>query len=617
MLLVPALAGAALVYARLGWVAFAASACSRSPPSPGTASAPTAAARSCSRPGSRSSRSCSPAAGRRALVAAVAGVARPRARAHRARRGDGRVEPRHARPRRRPGRPRRRPRRPGRALLGAGDVLVWRRRSRPLALLLVFALPRRPHAPPAGAAGRAGRPALARRRASASRSSSTTPPTDVLLVGIDRLRRRGGRYASRPMARARSRSSSPSVALVFVAGCGGAARSASPAPETVVGTHPGPPTETGGGTESGGAAEGDPTAGKEVFASAGCGSCHTLSDAGATGTVGPNLDDSSVDVAAAVTAGHERRRRDASVQRLAERAADRRRGRVRRRRARQLSVPAAGLPARGRRLRVRPRPHADLGGRRAAPAHAGRDRAGRAPAGSACSSSPGRMFRSVRPYLEQAGHRRSGRLLPGRRRRRPGDRASSSATSRSRSSSRERSIATLRDGGLPRQLLRRRRALRRRGDARGRALRRLPAASPSTPSATSSAWLSEPPTKLVAIDEPDVLDGLEARMKERFAGRLYISKSLPYFLEFASPDVTKGSGLAFLAERLGFTRRAHGRLRGRRERRRAARVGRLRRRGRERPRARARGRRLGLPLGGRGGRRPGDRVLPGVLDSRA
>jgi Cof subfamily protein (haloacid dehalogenase superfamily) len=65
-------------------------------------------------------------------------------------------------------------------------------------------------------------------------------------------------------------------------------------------------------------------------------------------------------------------------------------------------------------------------------------------------------------------------------------------------------------------------------------------------------WLSEPPTKLVAIDEPDVLDGLEARMKERFAGRLYIAKSLPYFLEFASPDVTKGSGLAFLAEHLGF-----------------------------------------------------------------
>jgi mono/diheme cytochrome c family protein len=31
-------------------------------------------------------------------------------------------------------------------------------------------------------------------------------------------------------------------------------------------------------------------AGKQVFASAGCGGCHTLKDAGTTGTVGPNLD---------------------------------------------------------------------------------------------------------------------------------------------------------------------------------------------------------------------------------------------------------------------------------------------------------------------------------------
>ena len=31
-------------------------------------------------------------------------------------------------------------------------------------------------------------------------------------------------------------------------------------------------------------------AGKQVFASAGCGGCHTLKDAGATGNVGPNLD---------------------------------------------------------------------------------------------------------------------------------------------------------------------------------------------------------------------------------------------------------------------------------------------------------------------------------------
>jgi len=38
-------------------------------------------------------------------------------------------------------------------------------------------------------------------------------------------------------------------------------------------------------------AAGDATAGKQVFESAGCTSCHTLADAGSSGTVGPNLDD--------------------------------------------------------------------------------------------------------------------------------------------------------------------------------------------------------------------------------------------------------------------------------------------------------------------------------------
>ena len=68
------------------------------------------------------------------------------------------------------------------------------------------------------------------------------------------------------------------------------------------------------------------------------------------------------------------------------------------------------------------------------------------------------------------------------------------------------------------------------------------------------AWLDKPPTKLVSVGDPLELDDLEVRMKERFDGRLYISKSLPHFLEFAHPDVTKGSGLEFLAGLLGFTR---------------------------------------------------------------
>ena len=45
-------------------------------------------------------------------------------------------------------------------------------------------------------------------------------------------------------------------------------------------------TETAGGGESDLVAQG-----KSVFEQAGCGSCHTLKDAGGSGTVGPNLDD--------------------------------------------------------------------------------------------------------------------------------------------------------------------------------------------------------------------------------------------------------------------------------------------------------------------------------------
>ena len=67
------------------------------------------------------------------------------------------------------------------------------------------------------------------------------------------------------------------------------------------------------------------------------------------------------------------------------------------------------------------------------------------------------------------------------------------------------------------------------------------------------AWLTEPPTKLVLVGDPSALDGVEERAKAVFGDRLYISKSLPYFLEFAAAGVTKGAGLDFLSRRLGFT----------------------------------------------------------------
>jgi hypothetical protein len=68
------------------------------------------------------------------------------------------------------------------------------------------------------------------------------------------------------------------------------------------------------------------------------------------------------------------------------------------------------------------------------------------------------------------------------------------------------------------------------------------------------SWLAADPTKLVAVGDQHALDELEAELKPRFRGRLYISKSLPFFLELANPDVSKAAGLEFVARRLGFER---------------------------------------------------------------
>jgi len=75
--------------------------------------------------------------------------------------------------------------------------------------------------------------------------------------------------------------------LGLAAGCGGdddegAATTETTATETVA-------TE-GTTTEATGTAQGDAEAGKAVFASAGCGGCHTLEEAGSSGSVGPKLD---------------------------------------------------------------------------------------------------------------------------------------------------------------------------------------------------------------------------------------------------------------------------------------------------------------------------------------
>jgi mono/diheme cytochrome c family protein len=60
---------------------------------------------------------------------------------------------------------------------------------------------------------------------------------------------------------------------------------------------------TGGTAASGGGGGGDggaATDGKSIFAENGCGSCHTLADAGSSGTIGPNLDQSQPSVELAI-----------------------------------------------------------------------------------------------------------------------------------------------------------------------------------------------------------------------------------------------------------------------------------------------------------------------------
>ena len=96
------------------------------------------------------------------------------------------------------------------------------------------------------------------------------------------------------------------LALLVPAGltaCGGG-EEVTPTPETVEGTLPATiteteatETETTGTTETEPSAEGDAAAGEAVFASAGCGGCHTLEAAGSSGNVGPNLDDAHPDAA--------------------------------------------------------------------------------------------------------------------------------------------------------------------------------------------------------------------------------------------------------------------------------------------------------------------------------
>jgi mono/diheme cytochrome c family protein len=92
------------------------------------------------------------------------------------------------------------------------------------------------------------------------------------------------------------------LGAIVLAGCGSQGV-ASPTPDTVVGTVATTPTFP---IVPAFHLKGDSKKGSAVFASGGCGGCHTLAAAHATGTVGPNLDSLKPDyrsVTAQVTNG--------------------------------------------------------------------------------------------------------------------------------------------------------------------------------------------------------------------------------------------------------------------------------------------------------------------------
>jgi hydroxymethylpyrimidine pyrophosphatase-like HAD family hydrolase len=67
-------------------------------------------------------------------------------------------------------------------------------------------------------------------------------------------------------------------------------------------------------------------------------------------------------------------------------------------------------------------------------------------------------------------------------------------------------------------------------------------------------WLregTEQPTKLVMVDRPDEIKGWLGEARTAFDGRLFVTRSLPHYVEIGSLEGTKASALGFLCERWG------------------------------------------------------------------
>ena len=142
------------------------------------------------------------------------------------------------------------------------------------------------------------------------------------------------------------------------------------------------------------------------------------------------------------------------------------------------------------------------------------------------------------PLLDAGRARRPGRLLPGRRRRRPA-RASGCATCRSRGSDALEAIDAVIAAGFHLNCYVDDELYVAAVTPEARAYADFQHLE-STRSATCASWLTADPTKLVAVGDPGGARRARGRLKPRFGGRLFISKSLPHFLEFAHPGREQG-----------------------------------------------------------------------------
>jgi Cof subfamily protein (haloacid dehalogenase superfamily) len=67
-------------------------------------------------------------------------------------------------------------------------------------------------------------------------------------------------------------------------------------------------------------------------------------------------------------------------------------------------------------------------------------------------------------------------------------------------------------------------------------------------------WLrsgGQEPTKLVIVDHPDDIGGWLEEARAAFAGRLFVTRSLPHYVEVGGLEGTKSKALRFLCERWG------------------------------------------------------------------